>query len=329
MTPKQVLPRLANGIGGICNEMRVLFVGSGNHGEISPIIKSQGDSLSSSNVEVSYYLIKGKGLRGYLCQVKPLRWYLKSNNFDVIHAHYSLSAFTVSLAGAKPLVVSLMGSDVKATRLYKLLIRLFAWLFRWKEIIVKSKDMYDDLEIGKAMIVPNGVNLELFKQMDQNDCRECLGWDTHKKHILFPANPSRQEKDFPLAKGSVDLLDADVELHVFENVDHQETPRFFNAADVVLLTSKWEGSPNVIKEAMACCVPIVTTNVGDVSERLNGVDGCYVAHTRDKNDVAALLGKALQFEGRTKGREKLLSDGLDNRQVAETLVRIYKNAMKT
>lgn len=307
--------------------MRVLFVGSGNHGEISPIIKSQGDSLSSSNVEVSYYLIKGKGLRGYLCQVKPLRRYLKNNNFDVIHAHYSLSAFTASLAGAKPLLVSLMGSDVKATSLYKLLIRLFARLFRWKEIIVKSKDMYDDLGIGKARIVPNGVNLELFKQMNQINCRESLGWDTHKKHILFPANPSRQEKDFPLAKGSVDLLGSDVELHVFENIDHQETPRFFNAADVVLLTSKWEGSPNVIKEALACCVPIVTTNVGDVSERLDGVDGCYVAQTRNQEEMADLLRKALRFEGRTKGREKLLSDRLDNRQVAERLMAIYKSCI--
>ncbi len=308
--------------------MKVLFVGSGNHGGISPIIKSQGESLASSNVEVSYYLIKGKGMRGYLRQVKPLRRFLKKNSFDVIHAHYSLSAFTASLAGAKPLVVSLMGSDVKATILYELLIRLFAWLFRWKEIIVKSKDMYNDLGISKARIVPNGVNLDLFKEMDQNECRMSLGWDTHKKHVLFPANPSRQEKDFPLAKGSVDMLGSDVELHVFENVDHQETPRFFNAANVVLLTSKWEGSPNVIKEALACCVPIVTTNVGDVSERLDGVNGCFVAQTRNQEDMAVLLRKALQFEGRTQGREKLLSDGLDNRHVAEKLISIYKNCNK-
>ena len=327
MMPRLVLLRRANGIGIICNEMNVLFVGSGNHGEMSPIIKSQGDSLASSNIDVRYYLIKGKGLRGYLGQVKPFRRYLKNNSFNVIHAHYSLSAFTASLAGAKPLVVSLMGSDVKATWKYKMLIRMFASLFRWREIIVKSKDMYDDLGISKAKIIPNGVDLGLFRPMDRDECRISLGWNVNNKHILFPASPLRQEKDFALAKSSVSLLGANVEIHAFENVDHQETPRFFNAADVVLLTSKWEGSPNVIKEALACCVPIVTTNVGDVSERLNGVDGCYVVQTRDKNDVAALLRKALQFGGRTKGAEKLLSDGLDNQQVAERLADIYKKCL--
>ena len=324
MTPILGLPRLVNGIGIICVEMKVLFVGSGNHGEISPIIKSQGDSLLSSSVEVEYFLIKGKGVRGYLRHVKSLRKYLRESSFDVIHAHYSLSAFTASLAGAKPLVVSLMGSDVKATASYKLLIRLFAWLFRWKEIIVKSKDMYDDLGISKARIVPNGVNLDLFKQMNQNDCRVSLGWDSHKKHILFPANPSRQEKDFSLAKGSVNLLGPDVVLYVFKNVDHQETPRFFNAADVVLLTSKWEGSPNVIKEAMACGCPIVSTDVGDVRERTEGIEGCYVANTRNPVELAELLKKAMAFNGKTNGREKIIADGLDNRQVAGRLMDIYR-----
>ena len=304
----------------------MLFVGSGNHGMISPIIKSQGDSLVPINIEVSYYLIKGKGLRGYLCQIRPLRRYIKDNGFDLIHAHYSLSAFAASIAGAKPLVVSLMGSDVKATRLYKGLIRFFAWAFRWKEIIVKSKDMYDDLKLSQAKIVPNGVDLDLFKPLGRKECQLNLCWDVNKKHVLFPANPARQEKDFGLAKGSVALLGSDVELHVFDNVDHQSTPMLFNAADAVLLTSKWEGSPNVIKEAMACCVPIVTTNVGDVSERLEGVEGCFVAQTRSPEELSILLSKAFLFNGPTKGREKIIADGMSNCQIAERLLGIYKSA---
>ena len=323
--PRQGLPRRVNGIGIICVEMKVLFVGSGNHGKISPILKSQGDSLASDGAEIDYFLIKGKGLKGYLRQMKPLKRYVKKNHFDVIHAHYSMSAFAVSLANVRPVVVSLMGSDVKATRLYKVLIRFFACFFHWKAIIVKSRDMYDDLQIKRALIVPNGVNLDLFRPMDKTTCRQSLGWDVGKKHVLFPANPSRLEKDFALAQQSVGLLDKNMEIHVFEQVEHQKTPLYFNAADVVLLTSKWEGSPNVVKEALACCAPIVTTKVGDVKERTQGVDGCFVAQTRNPEELAGLLKKALTFEGKTKGREKIIMDGLDNRQVAKNLLSLYES----
>jgi glycosyltransferase involved in cell wall biosynthesis len=309
--------------------MKVLFVGSGNHGEISPIIKSQGDSLLSSGVEVEYFLIKGKGVRGYLRHVKSLRKFLGESGFDVIHAHYSLSAFTASLAGAKPMVVSLMGSDVKATWLYKMVIRLFARVFRWKEIVVKSRDMYEDLRIRRAKIIPNGVDLELFKSLDQGNCRRSLDWDTEGIHVLFPADPSREEKDFELAVAATNLLDSSVKMHVFEQVDHKMTPLHFNAADVVLLTSKWEGSPNVIKEALACGSPIVSTDVGDVKERMAGVEGCYVANTREPRELKDLLQKAVSFKGRTNGRDKIIVDGLDNRHVAKQLIEIYERVLRS
>ena len=328
MTQRLALPRHVNGIGIICVEMKVLFVGSGNHGEISPILKSQGDSLVSAGIEMDYFLIKGKGLKGYLRQMKPLKSYVKKNHFDVIHAHYSMSAFAASLAGVRPIVVSLMGSDVKATGLYKLLICFFARFFHWKAIIVKSQDMYDDLQIKRALIVPNGVDLDLFKPLDKTMCLYSLGWDAEKKHVLFPANPSRPEKDFALAEKSIDLLDGNVEVHVFEQVEHQKTPLFFNASDVVLLTSKWEGSPNVIKEAMACGCPIVSTDIGDVRERMAGVEGCFVANTREPEELARLLQRAISFEGKTYGRDKIIADGLDNRQVAKRLVEIYERVWK-
>ena len=329
MMPRLGLPKHVNGIGIICVEMKVLFVGSGNHGEISPIIKSQGDSLVSCGIEVEYFLIKGKGLRGYLSHVKLLRKYLRENSFDVIHVHYSLSAFTASLAGARPMVVSLMGSDVKATGLYKMVIRVFARVFGWKEIVVKSSDMYEDLKIRRARIIPNGVDLELFKSLDKEKCRLGLDWDADGVHVLFPADPSREEKDFELAVAATNLLDSSVKMHVFKQVDHKKTPLYFNAADVVLLTSKWEGSPNVIKEALACGCPIVSTDVGDVRERMAGVEGCYVANTRKPEELAGLLRKALSFEGRTKGRDKIIADGIDNRQVAKQLIEIYERVLRS
>jgi len=303
--------------------MKVLFVASGNHGKISPVVKAQGDSLAKVGIEVDYFLIKGKGIKGYLGQILPLRRYWKNGNYDVAHAHFSFSSYVASLARVKPLVVSLMGSDLKATPWNKKMIRFFSKVFRWREIIVKSNDMAADLPM-EVHVIPNGVDTELFVPMEKQLCQQKLGWKEGAKHILFPANPNRTEKDFPLAQGAVSLLGNDVQLHVYENVEHNDTVYFYNAADAVLLTSKWEGSPNVIKEAMACNRPIVSTNVGDVKERVEGVDGCFVAETREPQEIVGLLQKALAFEGKNCGREKLINDGLDCMTVAKELKHIYK-----
>ena len=97
------------------------------------------------------------------------------------------------------------------------------------------------------------------------------------------------------------------------------------ATDVLLMTSFSEGSPQVIKEAMACDCPIVSVDVGDVKERTEGVEGCYVSDTRNPQELSVLLKKALVFKGKTRGREKLLADGLDNESVVQRLIGIYEN----
>lgn len=320
--------------------MKVLFIASGNHGAVSPVVGNQAEALMSEGVEIEWYLLKGKGIKGYLKNVKPLRKYLNEHKYDAIHAHYSLSAFVASLAGAKPLVVSLMGSDVKAAGWYKFIIRLFATFGGWKSIIVKSNDMYRSLGIKRAIIIPNGVNMERFKPMDKAECQKTLGWQmandksqiTNDKfvHILFPANASRPEKDYALAQAAVQITNdklqttnTHVVLHAFENTPNEETPYWYNAADVVLMTSKWEGSPNAIKEAMACSRPIVATNVGDIVERTSGVDGCFVAQSRNPHELASLIEKALAFNV-TKGRERIIADGLDSHIINQKLIELYR-----
>lgn len=308
--------------------MKVLFVSSGNSGSVSPIIKNQGDSLARAGVDIIYYLIKGKGIKGYFKSIIPLRRYLKNNSFDAIHAHYSLSAFVASLAGAKHLIVSLMGSDVKSSKCYKFLIRFFASFFSWKSIIVKSQDMYDDLGIIKAVIIPNGVDTERFKPMDKEGCQKKLSWDISKKHILFTSNPDRIEKNYKLALDSVNLIkNYEVELHYMKGVPNEETPIWYNAADVVLLTSLWEGSPNAIKEATVCNRPIVSTDVGDVRWNIGDTRGCYIC-SYEPQDCAVKIKQALMFsenEKATNGRKHIDELGLDNKMVAKKIIEIYKN----
>ena len=302
--------------------MRVLFISSGNSKSgISPIIKNQGESLIEEGIDVEYFTIKGKGIRGYLKSIPKVRAYLKENQYDIVHAHYWLSAIVTSLAGAKPIVVSLMGDDVKAKRWFRWIIYIFHHI-SWSRTIVKSKDMYISLGIKDVYIVPNGVDLDRFRPIPKDIALKEIGWSSRKKHILFSSNPDRVEKNFPLAKRAFEYIDdSNLELHYLKDVPNDRVPYYYNGSDVVILTSFWEGSPNAIKEAMACNVPIVSTRVGDVDEVISETKGCYIS-SFDYIEFASNIKKALEFGRKTEGREVIKH--LKSDLIAKKIIDIYK-----
>jgi len=305
--------------------MKVIFVSSGNNKNgISPIIKNQGVSLQKEGLDIDYFTINGSGIKGYIQNIPKLREYLKNNQYDIVHAHYWLSAIVASLAGAKPLVVSLMGDDVKAKRWFRWIITIFHYL-SWSKTIVKSKDMYLSLGIYKNVyIVPNGVDLDRFRPISKDIALKETGWDSSKKHILFTSNPNRVEKNFALAKEAFDYIDDDsLELHYLKDVANDKMPYYYNASDVVILTSFWEGSPNAIKEAMACNIPIVSTRVGDVEELILYTNGCYISNRFDYKEFALIIIRALKFGRRTNGREAIKH--LKSEIIAKDIIDIYKD----
>jgi glycosyltransferase involved in cell wall biosynthesis len=146
----------------------------------------------------------------------------------------------------------------------------------------------------------------------------------NRKYILFAGAFDNVVKNAPLAKEAVALLsDENVELLELKGYSREEVTLLMCAADAFLMTSFTEGSPQVIKEAMACGCPIVSVDVGDVKERVKEVAGCYVTRMRNPKELAELLQKAMVFVGKTNGREKIIADGLGNRKVAVLLVEIY------
>ena len=150
-----------------------------------------------------------------------------------------------------------------------------------------------------------------------------------KKYILFAGAFDNAVKNAPLAKDAVELLDcSNVELLELAGYSREEVTLLMCAADAFLMTSHSEGSPQVIKEAMACGCPIVSVDVGDVRERTESVEGCYVANSRNPEELADLLKKALAFDKKTNGREKIITDELDNQQVAHKLIAIYEKICK-
>jgi glycosyltransferase involved in cell wall biosynthesis len=307
--------------------MKVLFVSSGNRiSGLSNIVLKQGKSLVDRGIEVEYFLINGKGIKGYLNAVPQLKKRLTQNKFDLIHAHYSLSGIVAALTGVRPLVVSLMGSDVKSSRWNKYLIKIFNYYF-WDKIIVKTYDMVTSLGISNIEVIPNGVNLSVFYPQDKVKSQEYLKWDPIKKHILFLSDPSRHEKNFQLFDYALKFLNSEIlEIHSLCNIEAELVPVYLNASDVVVSTSIWEGSPNSIKEAMACNVPVVSTDVGDVKWIFGETKGCFLT-SFDENDLASKLILAINFSdtvGRTEGIQRILKLELKSENIAERIKCIYE-----
>ena len=177
------------------------------------------------------------------------------------------------------------------------------------------------------MNLRTAIDLTRFVPLDADECRQALGRDAGQRHVLFPAAATRPEKRFRLAELAVEALRrtsaAGVVLHRLEGVARADVPRWLNASDAILLTSAHEGSPNVVREAVACNVPVVSVDVGDVAERVAGVAGCQVA-AADPDDLAAKLRLALDH-GRTEGRGAVSELSLD--RVAARLRGLYEEVL--
>ncbi len=310
--------------------MKVLFVSSGNSKwGITPIVKAQGESLKKQGIELEFFPIQGKGMWGYLQNLPLLNRRLDEFRPDLVHAHYSVSAIAASLVCRAPMVVSLMGSDTVVSPINRMFIRFFDAI-KWQESIVKSESMKHNIKLSNASIIPNGVDIDHFRPLVQSDCKHQVGFAINKRQVIWLANPERYSKNIELANMAFKMLsDNEAELKIIHDISHDQVPLYLNAADVLLLTSRWEGSPNIIKEAMACNCPIVATGVGDVSQVLGDTEGCFVTSS-DPEDVAVKIESALKFvklKVRTNGRLRIIELGLDADSVAEKLIALYENVL--
>lgn len=317
--------------------MKILIVASDKGGHFAPFVEEQIVALQSFGVQVVSYAIMRKGFMGYLRELPALKQMIRAECPDLVHAHFGLSGLLANLQHCVPVVTTYHGSDInlpKLLNLSKIAMRLSAW-----NIFVSQRNISIAKPIKKYTLLPCGVNLpKPWSEMQslQVDQLTLNQWVEKKlnpevKHVLFAGAFDNTVKDSELAKVTVNhLMDEGVKVELIElkgyNRD-QVTALMYNC-NALLMTSKTEGSPQVVKEAMACGCPIVSVDVGDVAERTEGVEGCYVVRTRDPKDIANALSKAIEFEGRTNGREKIIEMGLTNSQVAERLMAIYQDILK-
>jgi glycosyltransferase involved in cell wall biosynthesis len=319
--------------------MKVLFVSSGNTKsfDIAPFIKVQGESLRSKEIDVEYFRVTGKGIFGYLSNVKPLKKILSNSKFDVIHAHFTLSAWVAVLSFTEtPIVLSLMGTDaygrvdkLKKNRIHFNYFTLLTLLIQpfVRKIISKSPNIERFVwQKRKSYLLPNGVDITKFYPSRDN-FRLKLGMDPKKMYLLFLGNTHDPRKNYQLildAQKQLDLIG--IEVISPYPIPHQKVFEYLNSVDVLVMCSFEEGSPNVVKEGMACNCKGVFTDVGDVRYLVEGVEGYEIADF-DSLDLVDKIIKVISKD-QCRGRERLLELKLDLPMVAENLIKIYSDSIK-
>lgn len=270
-------------------------------------------------------------------EVKRLQGELEEFRPNVIHAHYgTMTAAVCALFSRWPLVITYRGSDLNPcsdismlrSAMGKLLSQLS--VLRARRVMCVSKELKSRIwwKRRSVAVIPGGVNLKCFRPLSKDSARLRVGWRSEEKVVVFNAGFDAVRKRLDLAEAAIKAARRwcdDIRLMVLDGYEKQsEVPLFLNAADCLLMTSDWEGSPNIVKEAMACNLPVVSVDVGDVKERLAQVRPSRIV-PRDPVEIGRALADVLQKEERSNGYEVIRE--LSSEIVAERVIAVYHEAM--
>lgn len=318
-------------------------------GNISPFVLEQGEAIRAAGCEVEYFLIKGN----YLKAVGALKRKIREWKPDIVHAHYGLTAITAELQNLVPVVTTFHNGETLNWHV-NLMSSLMS--LRAKHVIYVAQHIRD-LSYFKARnysIIPCGVNMEECEVMDKAEARQRLGWDAKKKYILFGGAFSNTRKNYELLRDAVARLESatldaahlegeeaigNIVCVEMKGLSRAECVLRMNACDLFALPSHSEGSPQALKEAMACNCPCLATDIADVKYLFGSDPGHFILRNPRKtherwdedekslDEMVALLKEALAFEGRTNGRKRILELELSNEQVAKRIITIYNNIL--
>jgi glycosyltransferase involved in cell wall biosynthesis len=306
--------------------------------EFGSFIRTQVEALKRAGVEIELLVLEGRSRKLiYPKGILQLHQRLADDSIDLVHAHYSYVGAVARAQWKVPVVVSYCGDDLlgtvdvrgKKTRFSQLAVAAGQVLGQLVDaVIVKSQEMASKLKRKDVYIIPHEVDFEVFRLVERDRARALLGLDLHKKYLLFAAKPENAVKRFPLAKAAAEQLrkhDPTIELLVVYKEPQDRLALYMNACDALVFPSFQEGSPNVVKQAMACNLPVVATDVGDVREVIGKTKGCYICKP-DATEFAKRLNEILSVRERAQGRQDIRH--LDCPTTTGKIIQVYEETLR-
>jgi glycosyltransferase involved in cell wall biosynthesis len=314
------------------------FVGERHYGSF---VREHVDALQSEGVEVDVMFVNPReGKLRYLTELPRLARAMRAGSYDVLHAQHSYCA--VQTAGLRsvlrldtPLLFTIHEGEAYSSSSVGRSMTLTKRLAYWKRLKRLALDLSDHVVTvderllavldyrGPYSVIAPAVDTELFRPLDRAECRGRLGLPRDQAILFFPASVARPEKGAEAFEAALACLDRKVHVVYGGQIERAEMPLYMNAANVVVQTSHFEASPMVVKEAMACDTPVVSTDVGDVSALFGVTPGCFCAD-RDPQRIAAALRQALELTGPVGARERVLTSGLSPASVAGRYRELYR-----
>ena len=320
--------------------MNVLFVIPGESAGASMIfVKRQAKSLIQIGVCVKQFFIASRTSPVLVLREGLRLWReIVSSRPEIMHAQYgTVTSFLCTVCALftnTRLVITFRGSDLNPSTgvsriraIFGVILSQISSLYAW-QIICVSDQLKSRLwfKKEKAFVIPSGINLQLFCEIPQVQARERLGISTVNKLVLFNASNFRKVKRFDIASEVIKIIRVkgqNAELLVLKGtINPEDVPLYINASDCLLVTSDREGSPNIVKEAMACNLPVISVDVGDVRERLLDVVPSVVVSVQDPLIIAEKVMEVLALGKRSNGREKL--EEISEEKVAGKIKMLYE-----
>jgi glycosyltransferase involved in cell wall biosynthesis len=290
-----------------------------------PFVKRSVDGLDAIGLDSDVLFIRGyKGFGAYLGAAALVGTLSATRSYALVHAHGGETALIARLYRGAPVVTSYLGSDLLAPsgggwrkslgrRLRSVVLRQHARLLT--ATTTKTREMEAVLPRrarDRNRVIPDGIELERFRPIDRESARAHLGWSAHSRIVLFAGRAECAIKRLWLAERAVAHARADLEdleLMIASGVDPDEMPYYYSAADCLLHTSASEGSPNVVKEALACDLPIVATAAGDIERLVAGARPGRVVEPDARalaREVVACCREPVRSNGRSLTRNMSL-----------------------
>jgi teichuronic acid biosynthesis glycosyltransferase TuaC len=326
----------------LTRKIKVLIVIPGEEEGTSMIFaKRQAQSLDKSNVDLKIFFLSSRTSPAKLfSESKRFRLMARGFQPDVVHCHYgTMTSMFSAINSRAPLVITFHGSDLNSTPSDGMIKNIVGKFFsqisavKAKRVICVSDVLVKKLwwTKKKAVVIPMGINTEAFAPQDKNEARKKLNWSDKGKIVLFNGN-SPKIKRLDIAKLVIEKVKMQIpEAHLevlTGRIEPDKMPLYINASDCLLLCSDSEGGPMIVKEALACNLPVVATDVGDVKERLNGVAGTFVKEQNVASLAEAVI-TVLNNYTKSEGRNKLIHDEISEAQVAEKIESVYRQVSES